>query len=177
MTSPRSSSSPLRSSLASGARACDEGNHHGDHHDYPRDYRNGFGVSGWLLDPTRYGILALRAVKLVRGLNRASEKEEAEIIAGREIAQVSSMTSFNREAAALKKQLDTRVMELKNDWIEALAHWEKLKQESKLLQQAADRRDDLAKEIAQARAHVNKRKEVFFAELEALRTQAMAFST
>ena len=30
MTSPRSSSSPLRSSLASGVRACDEGNHHGD---------------------------------------------------------------------------------------------------------------------------------------------------
>jgi hypothetical protein len=30
MTSPRSSSSPLRSSLASGGRACDEGNLHGD---------------------------------------------------------------------------------------------------------------------------------------------------
>ena len=153
-----------------------EGNHHGDHHDFPRDYRNGFGVSGWLLDPTRYGILALRAVNLVRGLNRATEKEEAEIIAGREIAQVSSMTAFNREAAALKKQLDTRIMELKNDWIEALAHWETLKQESKLLQQAADRRDELAKEIAQARAHVNMRKNAFFAELEALRTQAMSFS-
>ena len=60
-----------------------EGNHHGDHHDYPRDYRNGFGVSGWLLDPTRYGILALRALGLVRGLNRASKHEEAEIIAQR----------------------------------------------------------------------------------------------
>ena len=117
----------------------------------------------------------LRAFNLVRGLNRATEKEEAEIIAGREIAQVSSMTAFNREAAALKKQLDTRVLELKNDWIEALAHWETLKQESKLLQQAADRRDELAKEIAQARAHVNKRKEAFFAELEALTNPSDGF--
>jgi hypothetical protein len=90
---------------------------------------------------------------------------------------VSSMTAFNREAAALKKQLDTRVLELKNDWIDALAHWEKLKQESKLLKQAAERRDELAKEIAQARAHVNMRKEAFFAELENLRSQAMTFST
>jgi hypothetical protein len=76
----------------------------------------------------------------------------------------------------LKKQLDTRVLELKNEWIEALAHWEKLKQQSKLLKQAADRRDELAKEIAQARAHVNKRKEAFFAELETLRSQALSFS-
>jgi stearoyl-CoA desaturase (delta-9 desaturase) len=153
-----------------------EGNHHGDHHDFPKDYRNGFGVSGWLLDPTRYAILALRGVNLVKGLNRASEKEEAEIIAGRKIAQVSSMTNFDREAAALKKQLDTRILELKNEWIDALSHWEKLKKESKILRRAADRRDGLAKEITQARARVNKRKEAFFAELDLLRSQAMAFS-
>ena len=66
-----------------------EGNHHGDHHDFPRDYRNGFGLSGWLLDPTRYGILALNALGLVRGLNSASKHEEAEIIAQRKLAELS----------------------------------------------------------------------------------------
>ena len=56
-----------------------EGNHHADHHDFPRDYRNGFGWSGWLLDPTRYGILLLRAFGLVRGLHRATTAEEDQI--------------------------------------------------------------------------------------------------
>ena len=50
-----------------------EGNHHADHHDHGKDFRNGFGVSGWLLDPTRYVILALRGLGLVKGLQRASK--------------------------------------------------------------------------------------------------------
>ena len=62
-----------------------EGNHHADHHDYPRDFRNGFGWSGWVLDPTRYAILALSALGLVQGLNRASRWQEAQIIARRKV--------------------------------------------------------------------------------------------
>ncbi len=58
-----------------------EGNHHADHHDHPRDFRKGFGCSGWLLDPTRLAILALRATGLVKGLDRASRRQEAQIIA------------------------------------------------------------------------------------------------
>jgi len=63
-----------------------EGNHHADHHDFPRDYRNGFGKSGWLLDPTRYAILLLRGLGLVRGLNRATPAQEQEIRAARKAA-------------------------------------------------------------------------------------------
>ncbi len=63
-----------------------EGNHHADHHDFPRDYRNGFGWSGWALDPTRYCILLLRGLGLVKGLNRATPEEEAEIHAARKAA-------------------------------------------------------------------------------------------
>ncbi|NNL56526.1 MAG: hypothetical protein HKO71_02125, partial [Pseudomonadales bacterium] len=72
-----------------------EGNHHADHHDYGHDYRNGFGWSGWLLDPTRYVILLLRATGLVKGLQRASKHKEAEILARRALqkAQVKSQPS------------------------------------------------------------------------------------
>ena len=57
------------------------GNHHADHHNYPKDFRKGLGCSGWLLDPTRLAILALRATGLVKGLDRASRRQEAQIIA------------------------------------------------------------------------------------------------
>lgn len=63
-----------------------EGNHHADHHDFPRDYRNGFGWSGWVLDPTRYGILLLRGLGLLKGLNRATPEDEAKIHAARKAA-------------------------------------------------------------------------------------------
>jgi stearoyl-CoA desaturase (delta-9 desaturase) len=101
-----------------------EGNHHGDHHDYPRDYRNGFGVSGWLLDPTRYLILALRGLRLLKGLNRASKKEEAEIIAERKLASVSSrFSTVCQETRSIVEQLEGRAHELRQDWIEAVARW------------------------------------------------------
>ena len=57
-----------------------EGNHHADHHDFPRDYRNGFGWLGWVLDPTRYAILALRGLGLVSGLNHANRRDEAALL-------------------------------------------------------------------------------------------------
>ena len=128
-----------------------EGNHHGDHHDFPRDYRNGFGLSGWLLDPTRYGILALNALGLVRGLNSASKHEEAEIIAQRKLAELNLFRPITREAAVLRDQLEKTALTLKNEWVEALAHVDKLKQQSKLLARARAGREELIRDLELAR--------------------------
>lgn len=99
-----------------------EGNHHADHHDYPRDYRNGFGWSGWLLDPTRYVILLLRLFGLVRGLERASKSREAEIIARRKLYEAQVKTQGNRW-----EKWETRLEELKSEWLEATRQWESFK--------------------------------------------------
>ena len=93
-------------------------------------------MSGWLLDPTRYGILALRALGLVRGLNRASKHEEAEIIAQRKLDEVGMVEPISRDAVALREQLEKTAISLKQDWIDGLAHVERLKKQSKLLQRA-----------------------------------------
>jgi stearoyl-CoA desaturase (delta-9 desaturase) len=153
-----------------------EGNHHGDHHDYPRDYRNGFGVSGWLLDPTRYGILALRVLGLVRGLNRASKHEEAEIIAQRKLEEVGLFEPISREAAALREQLEKTALSLKQDWVEGLAHVERLKKQSKLLQRAEAGRQEILRELEQAQQAVAKRKQAFYQAVERLRYHAEVYA-
>lgn len=99
-----------------------EGNHHADHHDYARDYRNGFGWSGWLLDPTRYGILALNALGLVGGLQRASKKREAEIVARRKLwaAKENALSDRSDTWEAWESKLE----KLKSEWLEATHQWE-----------------------------------------------------
>lgn len=153
-----------------------EGNHHGDHHDFPRDYRNGFGLSGWLLDPTRYGILALNALGLVRGLNSASKHEEAEIIAQRKLAEVNLFKPITREAAVLREQLEKTALTLKSEWVEALAHVEQLKQQSKLLERARAGRAELIRDLALAQQAVAKRKEAFYEAVERLRQHAEVYA-
>lgn len=66
-----------------------EGNHHADHHDAPTDYRNGFGVVAWFLDPTRYIILALRLVRLVGPLQQASRVTEVKLIVERRLQKLN----------------------------------------------------------------------------------------
>lgn len=151
-----------------------EGNHHGDHHDYPRDYRNGFGVSGWLLDPTRYTILALRALGLVRGLNRASKHEEAEIVAQRKLAELSVLKPLSREAAALAEQLERTALTLKSEWVEALAHLEKLKLESRKKAEAG--RQELLRDLELAQKAVAKRREAFFDAVDRLRSHVEVYA-
>ena len=153
-----------------------EGNHHGDHHDFPRDYRNGFGLSGWLLDPTRYGILALNALGLVRGLNSASKHEEAEIIAQRKLAEVNLFKPISRESAVLREQLEKTALTLKNEWVDALAHVEQLKQQSKLLERARAGREELIRDLALAQQAVAKRKEAFYEAVERLRQHAQVYA-
>ena len=65
-----------------------EGNHHADHHDAPTDYRNGFGVLGWALDPTRYLLLALRAVRLIGPLQQTPKSVEMKILAERRMLRM-----------------------------------------------------------------------------------------
>ncbi|MBB6519839.1 hypothetical protein [Pseudoteredinibacter isoporae] len=100
-----------------------EGNHHADHHDFARDYRNGFGVSGWLLDPTRYVILGLRAVGLVKGLHRANKRQEAEILARRKLIHAQSQTKKARWQA-----WEDKLEALKAEWLEAAQRFEQFRQ-------------------------------------------------
>ena len=65
-----------------------EGNHHADHHDAPTDYRNGFGFTAWLLDPTRYVLLFLRSIRLVGPLQRASRLTELKMMAERRLQEL-----------------------------------------------------------------------------------------
>ena len=113
-----------------------EGNHHADHHDHGKDYRNGFGVSGWLLDPTRYVILVLRILGLVKGLQRASRAQEVKIIARRKINELRYKLEQSKKASlekwsALEQLLDQR----KSDWIAAVDTWEKYKKQRRSLKQ------------------------------------------
>ena len=153
-----------------------EGNHHGDHHDFPRDYRNGFGWSGWALDPTRYIILLLRGLGLVNGLKRANRRDEAEIIAARKLASIDQLKSLNQDAALLYAHLEARVMALRQDWLEAVTRWETLRKESKLMQQANASRAELTHDLRQAKALVKARKEAFFAAAEQLNYRALSYT-
>lgn len=150
-----------------------EGNHHADHHDFPRDYRNGFGWSGWMLDPTRYVILGFNALGLVQGLNQATRRDEAEIIAARKLAKVDEIKRSNQDAAPLYEQLEARVVELRKEWLDAVSSWETLRAESKLMQRANSTYEELRKEIQHAKRLVQARKEAFFEAVELLNTQAV----
>ena len=149
--------------------------HHADHHDFPRDYRNGFGWSGWVLDPTRYVILALRGLGLVKGLNHANRRDEAEIISARKLTKIDELKRLNKDAAAFYGQLESTVMQLRKEWLEAVSRWEALRAESKLMQQANASYDELTHEIRQTKGLVKARKQAFFAAVERLNTQTFDF--
>ena len=153
-----------------------EGNHHADHHDFPRDYRNGFGWSGWLLDPTRYVILGFQVLGLVKGLNKATRRDEAEIISARKLAKVEQVKRSNKETAPLYEQLEARVMELRKEWLDAVSSWETLRAESKLMQRANSTYEELRKEIQQAKTVVNERKQAFLNAVELLNAQGFEYA-
>lgn len=67
-----------------------EGNHHADHHDAPTDYRNGFGFMGWCLDPTRYVLIALRALRLIGPLQRTPKSIELRVLAERKMLRMKA---------------------------------------------------------------------------------------
>ena len=173
-----------------------EGNHHADHHDYPRDFRNGFGWSGWLLDPTRYAILALRALGLVQGLNRASRWQEAQIIARRKVRDTKA-----KSPSILWQQWEEKLATLGDEWLAAAKAWDQFKLEKKKLthqirQSGADsmaaarermgvtqedlmrdlraRRESLRAEMQQARKRLKAGREEFFNALWELKQANVA---
>ncbi len=153
-----------------------EGNHHADHHDFPRDYRNGFGWSGWMLDPTRYVILGLNALNLVGGLNRATRHDEAEIISARKLEKVDEIKRLCQPTNPLCEHLESRVMELRKEWLEAVRRWEALRSESKLVQRANTTYRDMAAEIRHAKLLVRERKDAFLEALERLHSREFDYA-
>jgi len=153
-----------------------EGNHHGDHHDFGRDYRNGFGWSGWLLDPTRYVILLLNGLGLVRGLRRASKEQEANIVALRQLRKAQ---------AGVQKRLwdswEERLDGLRGEWLEAAKRWEAFKAQKLQLQSLSlskleleSRMDKLKADMQAAKHQMRARKEAFFAGLYEMRAAQYA---
>lgn len=93
-----------------------EGNHHADHHDYCRDYRNGFGIKGWLLDPTRYVLLALRALGGIKGLQRATKLQEVRIITQRKMREA--------QASPRWREWESKLQVLTSEWLTTTRQWE-----------------------------------------------------
>lgn len=150
-----------------------EGNHHADHHDYARDYRNGFGWSGWALDPTRYVILALRSIGLVEGLQRASKRKEAEIVAKRALLNAQRKSSKPRWT-----EYETKLESLKTEWLEAVKQWESFKsQKIKLLAELKEKHAnaELSTELRQATQRV--RGEIERAKLQMQQRKRAFFET
>lgn len=153
-----------------------EGNHHADHHDFGRDYRNGFGWSGWLLDPTRYVILLLNALGLVKGLQRATKKQEAEIIARRKLNQAQARTQ-----SPLWQKWEAKLETLRSDWVEATSRWEAFKAEKIKLQSVSlpsmevrERMHRLKLEMEVAKRAMRARRQAFFDALYEMRAGQFA---
>lgn len=151
-----------------------EGNHHADHHDFAKDYRNGFGLSGWLLDPTRYVILMLNSLGLVKGLHKASRRQEAEIIARRKLLKAEARTQKPRWQAWEKK-----LEALKAEWLEATQRWEAFKMKKVQLKsmqlpklELKQKLEQLKVEMEVARRAMHARRQAFMDALFELRATA-----
>jgi stearoyl-CoA desaturase (delta-9 desaturase) len=173
-----------------------EGNHHADHHDHPKDFRNGFGWSGWVLDPTRYVILSLRALGLVKGLNRASRWQEAHIMTRRKVRDTQA-----KSQSVVWQRWEEKLALLGDEWLAAAQTWDQFKLEKiqlsqQIRQAGADRmaaarermgdtqedfmrdlqvrREAVRAELHDARKRLKERREAFLAALSELKQANMA---
>jgi stearoyl-CoA desaturase (delta-9 desaturase) len=173
-----------------------EGNHHADHHDHPRDFRNGFGWTGWVLDPTRYVILSLRAMGLVKGLNRASRWQEAQIITRRKVRDTKA-----KSQSMVWQRWEDRLALLGDEWLAAAQTWDQFKLEKirltqQIRQAGADkmaaarermgvtheellldlrvRREAVRTEMQDARKRLKAKREAFFTALSELKQANMS---
>ncbi len=146
-----------------------EGNHHADHHDCQTDYRNGFGWTGWLLDPTRYLLLSLRGLGLVKGLRSASKHVESEIIAQRRLRELET-----KSPSPLWSLWEQKLISAKADWLEKTRQWEQYCQQVKKLKKMSlpdfelqQRIEKLKAEIQQAKVNMQEARMSFFDTLSA----------
>jgi len=121
-------------------------------------------------------ILGFQALGLVKGLNKATRRDEAEIISARKLAKVEQLKRSNKETAPLYEQLEARVMELRKEWLDAVSSWETLRAESKLMQRANSTYEELRKEIQHAKTVVNERKQAFLNAVELLNAQGFEYA-
>ena len=105
-----------------------EGNHHADHHDAPTDYRNGFGFFGWVLDPTRYLLLALRAVRLIGPLQRTPKSVEMKILAERRMQRMEGRFA-RRFSMDRWRPFEEKLVQLKQRLLEQARRLDALKRE------------------------------------------------
>ena len=171
-----------------------EGNHHADHHDHGKDYRNGFGLSGWLLDPTRYVILFLRLIGLVKGLQHASRSQEVKIIAKRKVEEIKARFDASRQASLEKwSALEASLNQRKSEWVAAVTTWENYKKQKRTLiknlrelrrasrqeprlpyrQAILEKRNELSKrfielkwDVREAKLNMRRRKQDFFTAIQ-----------
>jgi chaperonin GroEL (HSP60 family) len=113
---------------------------------------------------------------LVRGLNHANRRDEVEIISARKLAKVEALKRLNTDAIRLSAQLESRVMELRKEWLEAVSSWEALRAESKLVQRANATYRELTQEMRHAKRIVRERKQAFIDAVELLHTQAFDYA-
>jgi len=139
-----------------------EGNHHADHHDFARDYRNGFGWSGWVLDPTRYVILLLNSIGLVKGLRRASKSQEAEIIARRQLIKAQNKTQESRWL-----MWEKRLEALKSEWLESTKRWEAFKKKKMQLKSRSLPKLELLQRLEQLKAEMEVARRAMLARRQA----------
>ena len=104
------------------------------------------------------------------------EKLPEGFIAHRKLQELGMFQPITREAAALREQLEKTAVALKQEWVEALAHVEKLKKQSKLLQRAEAGRQEILRELELAQQAVAKRKEAFYRAVEQLRNHAEVYA-
>ena len=153
-----------------------EGNHHADHHDAPTDYRNGFGWSGWVSDPTRYVLIVLRWLRLIGPLQRTSRALELRALAERKIKTLKAKFQ-NRQSHERWLECEARLEEFKVQLVNKAKACDRLLRERvRLFEQKAKLSRTqwkkqwlvLKSEIEKARLDVDYAQSIFKLEVEAV---------
>ena len=120
-----------------------------------------------MLDPTRYVILSLRALGLVKGLNRASRWQEAHIITRRKVRDMKA-----KSQSVVWQRWEEKVARLGDEWLAAAQTWDRFKLEKIALSQQI--RQAGADRMAAARERMGDTQEEFLRDLQARREAVRA---
>ena len=84
--------------------------------DAPTDYRNGFGWSGWVSDPTRYILIVLRWLRLIGPLQRTSRALELRAL-GRTKIKTLKAKFQNRQSHERWVECEARLEDFKTQLV------------------------------------------------------------